>query len=26
LVALESPYKALEYNVGRLSIKALVCY
>jgi len=26
LVILESPYKALEHNVGQLSIKALVCY
>ena len=26
LVALESPYKALEYNVSQLSIKALVYY
>jgi hypothetical protein len=26
LVALESPYKDLEYNVSRLSIKALVYY
>ena len=26
LAALESPYKVLEYNVGRLFIKALVRY
>ena len=26
LVALELPYKALEHNISRLFIKALVCY